>query len=92
MYDKLDLELSRSLKNWAAQYQPPAWGEKKLMRRVASGKDLQELWIDKILDFLNNILSTPQLVIYAEGRESVIPVRESFIWQSHFVTIWRSSI
>lgn len=92
MHDKLDFELSRSLKNWASQHQPPAWGEKKLRQKAVLSKDLHKPWTDRFLDSLNNLISTPQLVIYTDERESVIPIRESFIWQSHFITIWRSSI
>ena len=84
MNDEMDFYLSRCVKNWAAQQQPPPGGRTRLLETASSPAIEQRRYFDRLLYAINLWLFTPDHT-YHNHEWSIGPITQSRAWSFHLV-------
>ena len=88
MNDEMDYYLSRSLKNWAAENQPPKGGRARLLSAAASPPVQRDRQIIRVMTTVWSTFFGRDWV-YAEGDWLIGPQAHSRAWSLHVETNWR---
>jgi hypothetical protein len=88
MDNELDVYLSRSLKKWAVENQPPPEGREQLLAVAATPPLHHQHLFFRILGLLFSFVFVPRLN-YPREECVTVPVTRSCIWNYHFESAWR---
>lgn len=90
MNDEMDFYLSRCLKNWAAESQPPRAARARLLRAASSPPVQGERMLSRFYSFIRTFIpyGEERLEEYHDGWV-LAPYHQPRVWSFYFAASWR---